>query len=87
MSYVETELIIKSLACLVSSVILGKIRDVGAMDTLLYIFCSDFTIKADDGKFDKGSKKSYKLNEPYNGFIENSDFILGGCVRHSSDPF
>jgi DNA invertase Pin-like site-specific DNA recombinase len=58
-------------------VILGKIRDMKAMDALLRIFFSNFTITATNGDFRKGSKVSYKLNEPYNGFIESGDFVLG----------
>jgi DNA invertase Pin-like site-specific DNA recombinase len=58
-------------------VILGKIRDMKTMDTLLRIFFSNFTITAPNGRFDKGSKVSYKLNEPWNGFIENGDFVYG----------
>lgn len=56
------------------------------MDVLLRAFFSNFTITATDGKFDKGSKVSYKLNEPYNGFIESGDFVLGAldalCFEH-----
>lgn len=58
-------------------VILGKIRDMKAMDELLRIFFSNFTITASSGKFYKGSQVSYKLNEPWNGFIENGDFVYG----------
>ena len=58
-------------------VILGKIRDMKAMDELLRIFFSNFTITATNGDFRKGSQVSYKLNEPWNGFIENGDFVLG----------
>lgn len=58
-------------------VILGKIRDMKAMDALLRIFFSNFTITPVDGKSYKGSRVSYKLNEPWNGFIENGDFVLG----------
>ena len=58
-------------------VMLGKIRDMKVMDTLLRIFFSNFTITAKNGSFAKGSKVSYKLNEPYNGFIESGDFVRG----------
>jgi len=48
-----------------------------SLDTLLRIFFSNFTI-TDTGKdFRKGSRVSYKLNEPYNGFVESGDFVLG----------
>lgn len=58
-------------------VILGRIRDMNAMDTLLHIFFSNFTITAANGDFRKGLKVSYKLNEPYEGFVKNNDFVLG----------
>lgn len=58
-------------------VILGKIRDMKAMDMLLRIFFSNFTITpATKGSF-KGSKVVYKLNEPWAGFVENGNFVLG----------
>jgi site-specific DNA recombinase len=58
-------------------VILSKIRDMKAMDTLLKIFFSNFTITpSEDGKF-RGSKVTYKLNEPYAGFVDANDFVLG----------
>lgn len=58
-------------------VILGKIRDMKAMDALLRSFFSNFTITPTvDGSF-KGSSVSYKLNEPWKGFVENGDFVLG----------
>jgi hypothetical protein len=48
-----------------------------AMDTLLRSFFSNFTINPIvDGSF-KGSSVSYKLNEPWKGFVENDDFVLG----------
>lgn len=57
--------------------ILGKIRDMKAMDALLRSFFSNFTITPiTDGSF-KGSSVSYKLNEPWKGFVENGDFVLG----------
>jgi hypothetical protein len=58
-------------------VILSKIRDMKAMDTLLRIFFSNFTIHPlINGTF-KGSTVTYKLNEPWNGFVENKDFVRG----------
>lgn len=58
-------------------VILGKIRDMKAMDALLRSFFSNFTIMpAKDGDF-KGCTVSYKLNEPWAGFVDNNDFVLG----------
>ena len=58
-------------------VILGKIRDMKAMDSLLRIFFSNFTIMpATKGTF-KGSTVAYKLNEPWEGFVESGNFVLG----------
>lgn len=58
-------------------VILGKIRDMKAMDELLRIFFSNFTITpVQDGTF-KGSKVTYKLNEPWDGFVNDDDFVDG----------
>jgi hypothetical protein len=58
-------------------VVLGKIRDMQVMDTLIRIFFSNFTITPDKDGFRKGSKVMYKLNEPYEGFVKNGDFVLG----------
>ena len=60
-----------------TSDVLGKIRDMKQMDTLIRIFFSNFTITATEKDFRKGAKVSYKLNEPYAGFVENGDFVLG----------
>lgn len=58
-------------------VILGKIRDMKTMDALLRIFFSNFTIfPVVKGGF-KGSTVAYKLNEPWNGFVESNDFVRG----------
>lgn len=58
-------------------VALGKIRDMETMDALLRIFFSNFTIlPAIKGSF-KGSTVSYKLNEPWEGFVNANDFVLG----------
>jgi hypothetical protein len=48
-----------------------------AMDALLRTFFSNFTDTTTNEKFDKGSEVSYKLNEPYNGFIESDDIVNG----------
>lgn len=58
-------------------VVLGKIRDMKTMDTLLRIFFSKFTVHPVTEKSFKGSTVSYKLNEPWNGFVENNDFVRG----------
>lgn len=48
-----------------------------AMDALLRIFFSNFTITGNEKGFTQGSTVSYKLNEPYEGFIKSNDFVLG----------
>lgn len=58
-------------------VILGKIQDMKAMDALLRIFFSNFTITGGEKGFGQGSTVSYKLNEPYEGFVKSNDFVLG----------
>ena len=58
-------------------VILGKIQDMKAMDALLRIFFSNFTITAEESDFKQGLTVSYKLNEPYEGFVKNGNFVLG----------
>lgn len=58
-------------------VILGKIHDMKVMDALLRIFFSNFTIMPGENGFRKGSKVVHKLNEPWKGFVENNDFVLG----------
>ena len=58
-------------------VILGKIRDMKAMDSLLRIFFSNFTIEpVQKGTF-KGSRVVYKLNEPWKGFVDSGNFVRG----------
>lgn len=58
-------------------VILGKIREMKTMDALLRIFFSNFTIMpAAKGSF-KGSIVTYKLNEPWRGFVDANDFVRG----------
>lgn len=58
-------------------VILGKIQDMEVMDVLLRIFFSNFTITPGPEDFKRGSKVTYKLNEPYAGFISANKFSLG----------
>jgi NADH dehydrogenase/NADH:ubiquinone oxidoreductase subunit G len=61
-------------------VVLSKIRDMKAMDALLRIFFSNFTIiPSEDGKF-RGTTVSYKLNEPWKGFIDANDFVSGALT-------
>ena len=60
-------------------VILGRIRGMKAMDSLLRTFFSNFTIiPPTDGTF-KGSAVSYKLNEPWAGFVNNKNFVSGAA--------
>lgn len=62
-------------------VILSKIRDMKAMDELLRTFFSNFTITpVQEGTF-KGSKVTYKLNEPWDGFVNDDDFVNGAASR------
>lgn len=58
-------------------VILGKIRDMKTMDVLLRIFFSNFTITPGENSFRKGSTVAYKLNEPWDGFVNSNDFVCG----------
>jgi DNA invertase Pin-like site-specific DNA recombinase len=53
---------------------LGKIRDMNTMDVLLRIF---FSIHPTTKGTFKGSTVAYKLNEPWKGFVDNDDFVLG----------
>ena len=63
-------------------VILGKIQDMKAMDALLRIFFSNFTITGNKKGFTQGSTVSYKLNDPYEGFVKANDFVLGAPAAH-----
>ncbi len=38
---------------------------------------SYLTITPEDNGFRKGLKVSYKLNEPWKGFVDNGDFVRG----------
>ena len=58
-------------------VILGKIRDMKTMDALLRIFFSNFTITPVKDDTFKGSIVTYKLNEPWQGFVDDDDFVSG----------
>lgn len=50
------------------------------MDALLRIFFYNFTITPANKDFRQGSEVSYKLNEPWNGFVENDDFVCGAAA-------
>lgn len=58
-------------------VILGKIRDMKVMDALLRIFFSNFTITPGKEGFRKGSTVAIKLNEPWERFVIDNDFVRG----------
>lgn len=58
-------------------VILGKIQDMEVMDALLKIFFSNFTITPGSEGFKRGSTVTYKLKEPYAGFVLDKKFSLG----------
>jgi hypothetical protein len=58
-------------------VILGKIRNMTAMDVLIRIFFSNFTIKPVKNGTLKGSNVTYKLKEPWKGFFDNSGLVHG----------
>lgn len=63
-----------------TSVILGKIRDMKQMDSFLRIFFSNFTITATGKSFSQGSSVTYKLKEPYAGFVLDKKFSLGAST-------
>lgn len=63
-------------------VILDKIQDMKVMDTLLRIFFSNFTITPGDDSFRKGSAVSYKLKEPWEGFVSANDFVRGAVEQN-----
>lgn len=60
-----------------SPVILGKMQDMQAMDVIIRKFFSNFTIK----QYGKGKQQrweiDYKLKEPWQGFLENDNFVRG----------
>lgn len=58
-------------------VILGKIRDMKQMDLLLKNFFLNFTVTPTRKGSFKGSEVSCKLKEPWNGFLESGNFVLG----------
>ena len=70
-----------------TSIVINKIHDMDTMNRLLRFFFSNFTIHpAKDGTF-RGSTVTYKLNEPWKGFVYVNDFVLGGILQPSSNPF
>jgi DNA invertase Pin-like site-specific DNA recombinase len=67
-------------------VILGKMDNMEAMDALLRIFFSNFTIIATGKDFRQGSKVTYKLKEPWEGFLKDGKFVSGAGEGNSSAP-
>lgn len=62
-------------------VIFENLDDMDALDQLLKIFFSNFIIEpAEEGTF-KGSQVTYKLNEPWEGFVKSNDFVRGAPSR------
>lgn len=47
------------------------------MDELLRIFFSNFTITPGKNGFRKGSTAAIKLNEPWERFVIDNDFVRG----------
>lgn len=68
-------------------VILNKIHSQETMDKLLRIFFLNFTITPTEKDFRRGSKVTYKLNEPWEGFVKSNDFVPGGVLQRSSNLF
>ncbi len=60
-----------------TSDVLGKIHEMEAMDTVLRLFFSNFTIHPVSEESYKGSTVTIKLNEPWEGFVVANDFVLG----------
>ena len=57
------------------------------LDQLLRVSFSNFIITPIKKDTFKESKVSYKLNEPWRGFIESNDFVCDGNIRQSSNLF
>lgn len=60
-----------------TSVILSKIRDMKQMDEFIRIFFSNFIITAGEKDFRKGSTVTFKLKEPWVGFLQDDNFVHG----------
>jgi len=58
-------------------VILNKMHDMEAMDALLRIFFSNFTITAKGKSFRQGSETTFNLKEPWLGFLKDGKFVSG----------
>ena len=54
-----------------------KLDDMSELDQLLKIFFSNSIITPIKKDTFKGSRVSYKLNEPWKGFIESNNFVCG----------
>ena len=60
-----------------TSDVLNKIHEMEAMNTVLRFFFSNFIVHPVSEESYKGSTVTFKLKEPWNGFLENGDFVLG----------
>lgn len=58
-------------------VIFSNVRYMKVMDELLRFFFLNFTIHPHNGSFRKGSTATYKLKEPWDGFLSASKLSLG----------
>jgi hypothetical protein len=58
-------------------VILSKMHDMKAMDQVLRIFFSNFTIEPMNDSFKQGSKVTYNLKEPWAGFFRDEKLVHG----------
>lgn len=59
------------------SVIFQKTPKMSDIDAILKIFFSNFVITPVELGTFKGSKVTYKLNEPYEEFVKNDNFVCG----------
>lgn len=60
--------------------ILGKFRDMKPMDALLRNFFLNFTITPTKTGTFKRSDVSYELKEPWSGFVNSENFVLGAGI-------
>ncbi len=58
-------------------VILPKTHDMQVLDELLRKFFSNFTVKLTGVGKKQRSEVTHKLNEPWNGFVESNEFVIG----------
>ena len=63
-------------------VIFSNVRYMKVMDELLRFFFLNFTIHPHNGSFRKGSTATYKLKEPWDGFLSASKLSLGAHLEN-----